>query len=125
MELLGSDTALELTLFSLAANWHLMTSGDAVGARSLLAASPPGSASLAPVWAQDQALGYSKLQYQAAERAAAGWGEANPKEGLTVGGPTALRHRGAWIAKAKADPKAKTKAKAKTKSKAKAKSDGG
>ena len=82
-----------------------MTTGDAVGARSLLAASPPGSASLAPVRAQDQALGYSKLQYQAAERAAAGWGEANPREGLCAGGTTTLRQRGAWIAQAKAEIK--------------------
>ena len=87
--------------------------------KSLLAASPPGSASLAPTWAQDQALSYSKLQYQAAERAAAGWGEANPREGLTADGTTTLRKRGAWIAKAKAEPKAKTKAKAKAKAKAK------
>ena len=107
MELLGSDTTLELTLNSLAANWHLMTTGDAAGAKSLLAAAPPGSASLAPTWAQEQALAYSKLQYQAAERAAAGWGEANPKEGLTADGSTTLRKRGAWIAKAKPEPKPK------------------
>ena len=57
VELLGNDTTLELTLNSLAANWHLKTTGDAAGAKSLRAACPPGSASLAPSWAQDQALG--------------------------------------------------------------------
>ena len=123
--MLGSDTTLELTLNSLAANWHLMTTGDAVGAKSLLAAAPPGSSSLAPAWAQDQALGYSKLQYQAAERAAAGWGEANPREGLSVGGTTTLRQRGTWIAKAKADAKGKAKAKAKGNFKAKSTPGGG
>ena len=63
--------------------------------------------------------------HQAAERAAARWGEANPREGLSVGGTTTLRQRGTWIAKAKADAKGKAKAKAKGKSKAKNTPGGG
>ena len=112
-ERLGEGSAVEFALNSLAANWHFMTTGDEVGARSLLAASPAAWADVMPRWAQDQAAQSSKLQYQAAERAAAGWGGPEPRRGLTTTTAPAVRRREAKGEKAKAKTRAKVKARAK------------